>query len=221
MLDLWGRCARGKVQYPVVFLYYCYYYFKATAGGVCLGVVFKVLWSRIRPGSGILLSKEEERNIVPVHEKMWYYLIISTHGWTLLCPTLSTVVLLFIQYERVLNVCNVEQMPVFIFICFSFFLWEPSTIFLSSSTANQTWIKSHYLAFKFQRAPSRCFINLKISVAWGKEIAILILCCKLSPEPVGLLRCDGAKKTMRNRQVVPSGSQSRRCFLWIFLFLKV
>lgn len=40
MLDL---CASGKVQYPVIFLYYCSDYVKASAGGVCLGVVFKVL----------------------------------------------------------------------------------------------------------------------------------------------------------------------------------
>lgn len=40
MLDL---CASGKVQYLVIFLYYCSDYVKASAGGVCLGVVFKVL----------------------------------------------------------------------------------------------------------------------------------------------------------------------------------
>ena len=64
-----------------------------------------------------------------------------------------------------------------LYSCFSFFL----PLFLSSSIVNQTGISSHYLAFEFQTAQSRCFIKLNISAA---EIAVLIICCKLSSEPV-------------------------------------
>lgn len=36
---------------------------------MCLGVVFKVLWSRISQGLGLLLSKQKDRNIVTIHRE--------------------------------------------------------------------------------------------------------------------------------------------------------
>lgn len=149
MLDLWGRCACGKVQNPVIFLYYCFYYFKASADGVCLGVVFKVLWSRISQGSGLLPSKEEERNIVTIHRGDVIFKLLSFNYlsnyinsvWTLLCPPgmFITAVLLFINYELIIKCLHVEQSPIFILVFLSSFEKLPP-----SFSHQVLWTKHEY-----------------------------------------------------------------------------